>query len=166
MNQRSFNSALLFGVSAGLRSMTAPALLALAEQEKGADRHWLLADPRTGRVLSTMAVGEMIFDKLPFAPNRIAPAGLSARLLSGAMCGAAVAREDETGGALLGIAGALVSSFAGFAIRKGARWVSGLPDLLVALVEDGLAVGIGLAAATMQSPEETLRFRKPSRRVA
>jgi uncharacterized membrane protein len=166
MNQRSFNSALLFGVSAGLRSMTAPALLALAEQEKGADRHWLLADPRTGRVLSTMAVGEMIFDKLPFAPNRIAPAGLSARLLSGAMCGAAVAREDETGGALLGIAGALVSSFAGFAIRKGARRVSGLPDLLVALVEDGLAVGIGLAAATMQSPEETLRFRKPSRRVA
>jgi len=159
MNQRSFNSALLFGVSAGLRSMTAPALLALAEQEKGADRHWLLADPRTGRVLSTMAVGEMIFDKLPFAPNRIAPAGLSARLLSGAMCGAAVAREDETGGAL-------VSSFAGFAIRKGARRVSGLPDLLVALVEDGLAVGIGLAAATMQSPEETLRFRKPSRRVA
>jgi len=117
-------------------------------------------------VLSTMAVGEMIFDKLPFAPNRIAPAGLSARLLSGAMCGAAVAREDETGGALLGIAGALVSSFAGFAIRKGARRVSGLPDLLVALVEDGLAVGIGLAAATMQSPEETLRFRKPSRRVA
>jgi uncharacterized membrane protein len=166
MNQRSFNSALLFGVSAGLRSMTAPALLALAEQEKGADRHWLLADPRTGRVLSTMAVGEMIFDKLPFAPNRIAPAGLSARLLSGAMCGAAVAREDETGGALLGIAGALVSSFAGFAIRKGARRVSGLPNLLVALVEDGLAVGIGLAAATMQSPEETLRFRKPSRRVA
>ena len=166
MNQRSFNSALLFGVSAGLRSMTAPALLALSQQEKGSDGHWLLADPRTARVLSTLAVGEMIFDKLPFAPNRIAPAGLSGRLLMGAMCGAAVAREDETGGALLGIAGALVSSFVGFAIRKGARRATGMPDLLVALVGDGLAVGIGMAAATMQSPDETLRFRKPSRRAA
>jgi uncharacterized membrane protein len=57
MNQRSFNSALLFGVTAGLRSMTAPALLALAQQQPGKQRHWLMADRRVARALTTMAVG-------------------------------------------------------------------------------------------------------------
>jgi uncharacterized membrane protein len=153
MDQRTFNSALLIGVTAGLRAMTAPALLSLAEQEPGKGRHWLLASPQTARVLTTMAVGELVFDKLPFAPRRIAPAGLSGRLLSGAMCGAMVSRDDERAGALLGIAGALVSSFAGYAIRKGIGRASRLPDALIALVEDGLAIGIGLAAANMQSGE-------------
>jgi hypothetical protein len=64
-----------------------------------------------------------------------------------------VSRDDERAGALLGIAGALVSSFAGYAIRKGIGRASRLPDALIALVEDGLAIGIGLAAANMQSGE-------------
>jgi uncharacterized membrane protein len=165
MNQRSFTSALLLGVTAGLRTMTAPASLALAQQRPGARRIRLLGDPRTAQVLTCLAVGELIFDKLPFAPSRIALAGLSGRLLSGAMCGAAVVQEDQAAGALLGMAGALASSFAGYALRKQAGKASGLPDALIALAEDGLAVGLGLVAATMADGGEG-RFEMPRTRVA
>jgi uncharacterized membrane protein len=167
MNQRSFNSALLFGVTAGLRSMTAPALLALAQQQPGKQRHWLMADRRVARALTTMAVGELVFDKLPFAPNRIAPAGLSARMLIGAMCGAAASRDDEKAGALVGMAGALVSSFVGYALRKGIGRASRVPDALVALAEDGVAIAIGMtAAAGMNGEEEAIHFREPTAHVA
>jgi uncharacterized membrane protein len=147
MNQRSFNSALLLGVTAGLRSMTAPAALALAQQQKfGRESVWPLNSPRVGRVLMAMAVGEMILDKLPFAPNRIAPGVLTGRLLSGAMCGAAVSRDDQKNGALLGVVGALAGSFAGYFLRKGAVKASGLPDAVIALAEDALAVAVGWVA--------------------
>lgn len=151
MNQRTYTSALLLGITAGLRSMTAPASLALAQQQPGAAKNWLLGSPRIARVLTILALGELVFDKLPFAPKRIAPAGLSGRLLSGAMCGAAVVDEDQASGALLGVAGALASSFAGYAMRKAAVRASGVPDALVAVAEDGLAIGLGTVAASMGS---------------
>ncbi len=133
--------------------MTAPASLALAQQEKfDYERIWPLGSPRVAQVLTIMALGEMVFDKLPFAPSRIAPAGLTGRLLSGAMCGAAVSRRDQKAGALLGIAGALVGSFAGYFLRKAAVRASGLPDAMIALTEDALAVGIGAVAV---SPERS-----------
>jgi uncharacterized membrane protein len=134
--------------------MTAPASLALAQQQPGAARNRLLGSPQAARVLTILALGELIFDKLPFAPKRIAPAGLSGRLLSGAMCGAAAAGADQTTGALLGIAGALASSFAGYAIRKSAGRASGVPDALVGLAEDAVAIGIGMVAASMQMQGE------------
>jgi uncharacterized membrane protein len=165
MNQRTYTSALLLGVTAGLRTMTAPASLALAQQQPGAAKNWLLGSPRTARVLTILALGELIFDKLPFAPKRIAPAGLSGRVLSGAMCGAAVVDEHQATGALLGVAGALASSFAGYAIRKAAVRASGVPDALVALAEDGLAIGIGTVAASMGS-EAKGELRTPWAHVA
>jgi uncharacterized membrane protein len=167
MNQRRYTSALLFGVTAGLRTMTAPASLALAQQQPGAAKNWLLGSPRAARVLTTLALGELVFDKMPFAPKRIAPAGLSARLLSGAMCGAAaVAGKDQTTGALLGIAGALASSFAGYAIRKGAGRASGVPDSLVGLAEDAVAIGLGMVAASMQIEGEETAFQAQGRQAA
>lgn len=166
MNQRTFNSALLLGVTAGLRSMMAPALLSLAAQRPGSQRNWLLASPRTASVLATLAVGELVVDKLPFTPSRISPALLSGRLLSGAMCGAAVAREDETGGALLGIAGALAGSFAGYLIRKGLGRASRVPDALLGLAEDGVALAVGTAAASMESDEQRAAYEVPSAHVA
>jgi uncharacterized membrane protein len=167
MNQRTFTSALLFGVTAGLRTMTGPALLALAQQQPGGGRIWLLASPRTARVLTALALGELVFDKLPFVPNRIAPGSLAGRLLSGGMCGAAVVSENQAAGALLGIAGALVSSFAGYALRKSAVQASGVPDALIGFAEDGVAIGLGMVAATMESQrDEEGEFRVPRLKAA
>jgi uncharacterized membrane protein len=167
MNQRKFTSALLLGLAAGLRSMMAPASLALSQQRPGNSRIWLLSSPRTARVLTVLALGELVFDKLPFAPSRTSPGGLSGRLLSGAMCGAAVVPEDQAAGALLGAAGALTSSFAGYALRKGVVRVSGVPDPLVALAEDMLALGIGMVgAAESQSWQGASEFEAPRSHVA
>jgi uncharacterized membrane protein len=144
--------------------MTAPASLALAQQAPGAGRNWLLGTPQALRLLTALAIGELIFDKLPFAPNRTAIGGLTGRLLSGGMCGAVVVPEDEATGALLGMAGALVASFAGLAIRRRAARASGLPTL-VAVAEDGLAIGIGLVAAGQSRPEG-LELERPNRYAA
>jgi uncharacterized membrane protein len=155
MEEPRFKSALLLGLTAGLRSMTAPALLALNQQRTGRGRFWMLASPRTARVLTVMALGELVYDKMPFAGSRLAPQALSARLLMGAMCGAAVSpSDDQAQGALVGMGGALVSSVAGYAIRKGAGRAAGLPDVLLALAEDALAIGMGMAATAMESGED------------
>jgi uncharacterized membrane protein len=166
MNQRGFTSALLLGVTAGLRTMTAPAALAIAQQQPATGRMWLLARPRVARALTKSAVGELVFDKLPFTPNRIAPAGLSARLLSGALCGAAVAREDQAAGALLGVAGALAGSFGGYYLRKAIGRASGAPDALVGIAEDCVAIGLGLFASTLGRPEQSVRERAHRRHAA
>jgi uncharacterized membrane protein len=166
MNQRSFTSALLLGLTAGLRTMTAPASLALAQQQPGAERSWLLGGRRAARILTNLALAEMFFDKLPVAPNRTSPGSLSGRILSGGMCGAAVVREDQAAGALLGIAGALVSSFAGYSLRKRVGQASGLPDALIALVEDGVAIGMGIAGAAMADRGGEHELGVPSAHVA
>jgi len=88
-------------------------------------------------------------------------------MLIGAMCGAAASRDDEKAGALVGMAGALVSSFVGYALRKGIGRASRVPDALVALAEDGVAIAIGMtAAAGMNGEEEAIHFREPTAHVA
>jgi uncharacterized membrane protein len=133
----------------------------------GTNRHRLLASPQAASALTTMALGELVFDKLPFAPSRLSPAALSGRLLIGAMCGAAVSpKKDERAGALLGVAGALASSFAGYAIRRSLARATRVPDPFIALLEDGLAIGIGMAAANMDSETKKSAYIAPSARVA
>ena len=87
--------AFLIGVIGGLRTMTAPAVVAWA-----ANRHWLNLDNSTlaligsrGAVLvSTLgALGELVIDKLPSTPNRTRLLGLVGRIVLGGLSGAAVA---------------------------------------------------------------------------
>jgi uncharacterized membrane protein len=164
--KRTFTSALLLGVTAGLRSMTAPALLALAQQQPGARRIWLLSNPRVSEGLTLLAVAELIVDKLPSTPARIKPGPLGGRLLSGAMCGAAVAPGDQTSGALLGIAGALAGSFAGYFIRKAVVRASGVPDALFAIAEDGVAIAMGVTATMEDRGGDEGVLRMPTAHVA
>src|ERR1700685_4762014 len=86
--------AFLIGVIAGLRSMTAPAVVSW-----GARLGWLhlentwlafLGAPITPYVLSVLAIGELIADKLPKTPSRKAPPGFIARIVTGGLSGAAI----------------------------------------------------------------------------
>jgi len=79
--------AFLIGVIAGLRSLTAPAVLSWA-----ARLGWLhlentglafLAYARTRYLLSVLAVVELVADKLPRIPSRKAPASFAVRLVTG-----------------------------------------------------------------------------------
>ena len=140
----------LLGCIAGLRSLTAPAVVCWA-----AHFGWLhlagttlafLNHPATLIVFTLLALVELISDKLPKTPARTAPPGLIARIVLGGLCGAALAASAGSSqiiAAAVGIIGALVGTFAGYNIRHALVVQADLPDLAVALVEDAIAIGGG-----------------------
>src|ERR1700739_2745733 len=86
--------ALLLGFVCGLRSMTAPAVVAW-----GAHLGWLhldgsllafFANKISLVIFSLFALGELVADKLPFLPPRTQASPLGVRILFGAVCGAAL----------------------------------------------------------------------------
>jgi uncharacterized membrane protein len=140
--------AFLIGVFGGLRSLTAPAATAWA-----ARLGWLkLVSPLTwfgslpSVILFTVAAaGELVADKLPKTPSRTAPPGLIARIVMGALCGAAVnlagPQESWALGSILGAFGGIVGCFGGYQLRKRLVRALGTRDLVVAVLEDLVAVG-------------------------
>jgi uncharacterized membrane protein len=95
-------------------------------------------------ILSLLAVAEIILDKLPNTPNRTAPPGLIARIVTGGFTGACVSvggGRSPYVGAGLGVIGGIVGCFGGYQVR--ARLVKSLrqPDFNIALVEDLIAIG-------------------------
>lgn len=149
MSSRTVRAA-AFGIGfvAGLRSLLAPAVLTWTAHKKFVAPDFPLAgmvSRPVSRKIAKLAAGELLADKLPFTPDRISPGPLALRILSGAGCGAAVSllsREPAAEGALLGGAGALAGAFGGFHARKAFR--RNYPDLLVALVEDALALSLAI----------------------
>jgi uncharacterized membrane protein len=124
----SIKPAVLLGLAVGMRSFSGPAALALRERPLSAPR----------RAVLVAAAGELVADKLPSTPSRLEPAGLTGRLLSGAICGRlAAGRSGAAGGA----AAALLSAVAGNRARTA------LPGPRAALAEDCLALALaGLGA--------------------
>src|SRR5437870_12916229 len=60
--------------------------------------------------IAEFAISELIVDKLPFTPSRLKAAPLSLRIVSGAICGAAMYRSGKrsgTDGAVFGGLGAV-----------------------------------------------------------
>lgn len=146
----SFTSALAFGIGAvaGLRSMTAPALVSWALAEKMIRvRSSLLApiiSQRVSKRTVELALGELIADKLPFTRDRISPGPLAARVASGALCGAVVSlasRRPGLDGMGLGALGAVAGAVAGYYARK--KLSNRMPGLAVALLEDAVAIVAG-----------------------
>ncbi len=146
--------ALGLGAVAGVRSMSAPALLSRA-----ASRGYIggiedtpfafLASPRAARILTVLAVGEALADKLPFAPDRISAPGLLGRMASGALVGAALfaaAERRAAPGAGLGLLSAAAASYPSYYLRVKTQEKLGVPNWAAGLVEDALAEGAGLLA--------------------
>jgi uncharacterized membrane protein len=139
--------AFLIGLFAGLRSLTPPAAVAWAVHLgwlKLARPLSLIGSLPAVIILTLLALGELIVDKLPNTPNRTAPLGLIARIVTGALTGGCVAvggGQSAFVGAALGLIGGTVGCFAGYQART--RLVKSLrqPDLYVALLEDLVAIG-------------------------
>lgn len=121
--------AVLLGAVCGLRTFTAPAVLA-------ARGSW---GRRPARVLPVVAAGELLADKLPMIPPRSDPPSLLGRVLSGAACGAAVAGPRGAGVAAA-VAGATAYPSERLRAVVGAR--TRIPDPVLGLVEDAVAVGV------------------------
>lgn len=139
-------AALLIGILTGLRSLAPAAVVAWSAHAGwlalGGSLAWMGATA-TAVVLALLAVGELVADKLPGTPSRTAPPGLVARLVMGALCGAcitAAAGQGAATGVLAGAVGGLVGCFAGYRARVGLRSALGVPDVVVALAEDAVAI--------------------------
>ena len=139
--------AFLIGVFAGLRSLTPPGAVAWAVHLgwiKLARPLSLIGSLPAVIILSLLAITEIIFDKLPNTPNRTAPMGLIARIVTGGLTGACVSLgggRSGVAGAGLGVLGGVVGCFGGYQVRARLVKSLGLPDFYVALIEDLVAIG-------------------------
>jgi uncharacterized membrane protein len=138
--------ALLIGVVAGLRTMTAPAAVSWAAHLGWLDLSgtWLafLGGAWARWILTLLALVELVTDQLPSTPSRTVPVQFGARLVSGAVSGAAVgaAGGSWVGGLLAGVAGAVLGTLGGRAFRARLARAFG-SDRPAALIEDAVAVG-------------------------
>jgi uncharacterized membrane protein len=109
---------------------------------------------RRGRLSTLAAAGlvttELVVDKSPAVPDRLAPGPLAGRLIGGGVGAAALARRHDSraGGAtvaaVIGVAGAFVGSLVGAAWREVAAergWAG-----RAALAEDAVSLGLTVAA--------------------
>lgn len=138
--------ALLIGIVAGLRAMTAPALVSW-----GAYLGWLnlngtwlafLGNAWTHWVLTLFALGELVTDQLPSTPSRKVPVQFGARIVTGGLSGAAIGAGSGAliGGLLAGIAGAVIGTLGGSAFRGRLAAAFG-SDRPAAIIEDVVAIG-------------------------
>lgn len=148
--------ALLIGVVAGLRSMTAPTVVAWAAFLGWINLHstWAswVANVITVAVLTVLAVGELVTDKLPKTPARTALPVFAARIIMGAFSGAVIgAAWHWTFTALgAGVIGAVLGTLGGYHARRGLVAAIRGRDLPIALLEDAVAIlgGFAVLAAT------------------
>lgn len=142
---------LLIGLVAGMRSMTPLAAVTLAARGRRLPHPSGAPGLLHGRLAlagaSTLAVGELLGDKMRSAPDRTVPPGLAARLVTGFLAAAALAhRRDRIAAGVLGAAGAVVSGYIGLAVRKQAivrygQTRSGLVEDAIALAATAMIVG-------------------------
>ena len=124
-----------FATLAGMRSMSAPALLShfLSHHPTRNLRFSplrMLQKPLVASAFKLAAAGELVMDKLPDTPDRIAPPVLLGRLLSGALVGAAwyKARQGSASkGAVLGGVVAGLATYVSYGLARGhqqAKWAA------------------------------------------
>ena len=142
-----FVLALLIGIVAGLRTMTAPAAVAWAAYNGwlpvqgtllGFLGHWI-APP----LLTVLAAVELVVDLLPGTPSRKAPTQFGARIVSGGVAGAALGASGDAPlmlvGLVAGVIGAVLGTLGGAAARSQIAAALG-GDLPAALIEDFVAI--------------------------
>jgi uncharacterized membrane protein len=149
--------AVLIGVIAGLRALTAPAVVAWGAflgwiDVEGKWSEWV-AHPITVTVLTIFLVVELITDQLPKTPSRKTPPQFLTRLIMGAFAGAVVGSAFyHTFSAIgAGIIGAVLGTLGGSEARTRLVTANGGRDRPVAVGEDVVAVGGGFLVAFLVS---------------
>ena len=139
------------GFVAGLRTMTAPAVVAWA-----AHLGWInLSGTALSFMGSAWAVGiftvgalvEFVTDQLPSTPARTVPMQLGVRIVMGVLTGACIGLAASLSlwvGAIVGAIGAVAGTFGGYHARAGLVRALQAPDIAIAIPEDVIAVGLGL----------------------
>ena len=144
-----FAFALGIGFTAGLRSLTPPAVVAWA-----AHLGWLnlnnsplafMGSIIAVVIFSLLAMFEWFVDLQPSTQKRTAPVPLGARILTGALCGACICAASHQSlviGAVLGGIGGIIGAFAGYETRKKLVAALNIKDIFIAVLEDLVTIGL------------------------
>ena len=142
-----FINAFLIGAASGLRSLIGLAAVSWAAHAGilPLDHTWLafLGYAFTPYILTVLAIAELVNDKLPKTPSRLAPPGFIARIVTSALCGLAIGLTGHGMiiGLVAGIVGGVAGTFGGAKARSLLARAFGR-DLPAALLEDAIAVCI------------------------
>lgn len=141
--------ALLIGVIAGLRAMTAPAAIAwgaylgwlpVAATWASFMSHWAAVG-----IFTILAIVELVTDQLPSTPSRKVPQQFGARIIMGAFTGAVIGATGGStiGGLIAGAIGAVIGTLGGAEARGRLAAAFG-KDPPAAFIEDAVAIIGGL----------------------
>lgn len=148
-----FALALAFGIGfvAGLRSLTAPAVTSWAAH---IGRLNLIGTPLAfmaskwaAGIFTLLAIAELVADQLPKTPARTTAGPLGARLIMGLLTGACLGVSGGASlaaGAVLGALGAVAGAFAGYHARVGLVRGIHVPDFVIAIPEDLVAIALAV----------------------
>jgi uncharacterized membrane protein len=137
--------ALLIGIIAGLRALTAPTAVSWAARlgllQLSGTHLAFLGAVATPWILSVLALAEIINDKLPKTPSRLVPPQFITRVVTGAFSGAAIGLGLGSIwiGLLCGAIGAVLGTLGGASFRGALAKAIG-KDLPAALIEDAIAI--------------------------
>jgi uncharacterized membrane protein len=142
-----FINAFLIGIASGLRALIGLAALSWAVHFGilHLDHTWLafLGYAFTPYVLTLLAIGELVNDKLPKTPSRLTPPQFITRIVTSALCGLAIGLPGH--GMIIGLVAGIIGTVAGtFGGAKARSFLAGAfgHDLPAALLEDAVALGI------------------------
>ena len=132
--------AAVLGAATGMRSTVALAALIMRSSD---GLPAVLRHPAARRIAATADGAELLVDKLPGTPSRLDPPGLTGRLISASLAAAVLARSEHRGS----IPSMLTASAAALAAAKichdaRAALARRVPDPVVAVAEDALAIGL------------------------
>ncbi len=142
--------ALLAGIVAGSRTLTAPAAVGWAAHLGfiDLDGSWLafMGDKWTVTVLTLLAFVEMIADQMPSTPSRKVPLQFGARIVSGGFSGATLGASGGSwiAGVVAGVIGAVIGAYGGAELRARMDKAIGR-DPTAGLIEDVGVIVLALA---------------------
>lgn len=139
------------GTLAGMRTLSAPVIATHILSNNPSKRLQksplrFMQSTTVAAVLKVLSVTELIADKLPSTPNRIEPAGVAGRCLSGALAGASIYKAvggKSLTGALIGGATAIAATYGSYYLRKNVVKANHIADPLIGAAEDALVIGAG-----------------------
>ena len=137
---------MLLGAASGLRGQLGVATVVARSDPS---LRPIFRRPWTRRLFVAAAAGELVVDKLPGTPSRLAPVGIAGRLAMGALAGTLFAQTRHASwppAAAVGASSAVIAAKIGHDVR--ARLAQHAPDPAVAVVEDALALGLAVAGAS------------------
>jgi uncharacterized membrane protein len=137
------------GIVAGLRSLTAPAVVSWAAYlgwlTLGGSVLGFMGSVAAAAIFSLLALVEFVGDILPTTPSRTSLVPLLARIVMGGLCGACLcvsAGQSLVAGAAIGGIGGVIGAFGGYQARTRLGRALGVKDIFIAIPEDLVAIGL------------------------